>query len=129
MLDISALVKQHASPLPLRIRRYALRAGSGGVGAFPGGDGLVREYEFLTDTSVTVISERRRRPPYGVQGGSSGTMGRNTLIRDGQEQPLRGKIEFQARPGDRLRIETPGGGAYGKLEVRSLKSEKDRSTL
>ena len=114
--------------LPLRIRRYALRAGSGGAGAFPGGDGLVREYEFLTDTSVTVISERRRRAPYGVQGGSPGTMGRNTLIRDGQEQPLRGKIELQARPGDRLRIETPGGGAYGKLEVRSLKSEEDRST-
>jgi N-methylhydantoinase B/oxoprolinase/acetone carboxylase alpha subunit len=78
--------------LPLRIRRYALRTGSGGAGAFPGGDGLVREYEFLTDTSVTVISERRRKSPYGVQGGSPGSPGRNTLIRDGREQPLRGKV-------------------------------------
>jgi N-methylhydantoinase B/oxoprolinase/acetone carboxylase alpha subunit len=113
--------------LPLRIRRYALRTGSGGAGAFPGGDGLVREYEFLTETSVTVISERRRRPPYGAQGGSPGTTGRNTLVRDGTEETLRGKVEFRARAGDRLRIETPGGGGYGhihdKLEVRSLKSE------
>jgi N-methylhydantoinase B/oxoprolinase/acetone carboxylase alpha subunit len=117
--------------LPIRIRRYALRAGSGGAGAFPGGDGLVREYEFLTDTSVTVISERRRRPPYGVQGGSAGSMGRNTLIRDGTEQALRGKVELHARPGDRLRIETPGGGGYGKVtsekpEVRKRSQHAER---
>jgi N-methylhydantoinase B/oxoprolinase/acetone carboxylase alpha subunit len=101
--------------LPLRIRRYALRQGSGGAGAFPGGEGLVREYEFLTDTSVTVLSERRLRAPYGAQGGAPGAIGRNTLIRrDGSEQVLRGKTELHVQPGDRLRIETPGGGGYGR---------------
>ena len=100
--------------LPLRIRRYALRQGSGGAGAFPGGEGLVREYEFLTDTSVTVLSERRLRAPYGAQGGAPGARGRNTLIRrDGSEQVLRGKTELHVQHGDRLRIETPGGGGYG----------------
>jgi N-methylhydantoinase B/oxoprolinase/acetone carboxylase alpha subunit len=101
--------------LPLRIRRYALRHGSGGAGAFPGGEGLVREYEFLTDASVTVLSERRRRAPYGAQGGAPGGSGRNTLIRrDGPEEVLPGKTELHVQPGDRLRIETPGGGGYGR---------------
>ena len=68
----------------------------------------------LTATSVTVISERRRGAPYGVRGGAPGASGRNTLIRDGQEQVLPGKVQLQLRPGDRLRIETPGGGGYGK---------------
>ena len=102
--------------LPLRIRRYALRQGSGGAGAFPGGEGLVREYEFLTDTSVTVLSERRRRAPYGAQGGAPGSRGRNTLIRrDGREEPLPGKTELHLHAGDRLRIETPGGGGWGHV--------------
>jgi N-methylhydantoinase B/oxoprolinase/acetone carboxylase alpha subunit len=99
--------------LPLRIRQYRLRRDSAGRGKFPGGEGLVREYEALTPTSVTLLSERRRGEPYGVQGGGPGGRGRNTLIRDGVEQPLRGKIELLLRPGDRLRIETPGGGGWG----------------
>ena len=99
--------------LPVRIRQYALRKDSAGAGQFPGGEGIVREYEMLTDTSVTVLSERRRRPPYGARGGSPGGRGRNTLIRDGREQPLPGKIQLDLRAGDRLRIETPGGGGYG----------------
>jgi N-methylhydantoinase B/oxoprolinase/acetone carboxylase alpha subunit len=99
--------------LPLRIRRYSLRHGSGGAGRFPGGDGLVREYELLAEASVTVLSERRTLAPYGAQGGKPGASGRNTLIRDGREERLPGKIELQLRPGDRLRIETPGGGGYG----------------
>jgi len=102
--------------LPVRIRRYALRSDSAGAGAFPGGQGIVREYEMLTDTAVTVLSERRLRPPYGAAGGSPGGCGRNTLIRDGLEQPLPGKIEMRLKPGDRLRIETPGGGGYGADE-------------
>ena len=102
--------------LPLRIRRYSLRHGSGGAGRFPGGDGLVREYELLAEASVTVLSERRTLAPYGAQGGKPGTSGRNTLIRDGREERLPGKIELQLRPGDRLRIETPGGGGYGDGE-------------
>lgn len=99
--------------LPVRIREYALRRDSAGAGRFPGGEGIVREYEMLTDTSVTVLSERRRRAPYGALGGQPGGRGRNTLIRDGQAQALPGKVEMRLRPGDRLRIETPGGGGYG----------------
>jgi N-methylhydantoinase B/oxoprolinase/acetone carboxylase alpha subunit len=100
--------------LPVRIVRYQLRRDSGGRGQFNGGDGLVREYEMLAESSVTILSDRRRLAPYGVQGGSPGASGRNVLIRDGQEQSLPGKIELRLRPGDRLRIETPGGGGYGK---------------
>jgi len=114
--------------LPVRIRQYAIRKGSGGDGASRGGDGLVREYEMLTDTSVTVLSERRRGRPYGVLGGEPGQPGRNTLIRDGKEQPLPGKIELQLREGDRLRIETPGGGGYGtpsNAHVRTPKKAAD----
>ena len=101
--------------LPVRIRQYALRKNSGGAGAFEGGDGLVREYEILTDTSVTLLTERRTGQPYGVQGGSSGASGKNTLIRDGREETLPGKIEMRLRAGDRLRVETPGGGGYGDV--------------
>jgi N-methylhydantoinase B/oxoprolinase/acetone carboxylase alpha subunit len=99
--------------LPVRIRQYRLRTGSGGAGAARGGDGLVREYEALADMTVTILSERRVRAPYGAQGGSPGASGRNTLIRDGREQTLPGKVEMRLLPGDRLRIETPGGGGYG----------------
>jgi N-methylhydantoinase B/oxoprolinase/acetone carboxylase alpha subunit len=102
--------------LPIRVRQYRLRAGSGGAGASTGGDGLVREYEALTEMSVTVLSDRRQRPPYGAQGGDAGARGRNVLIRDGVEQELPGKIELRLRAGDRLRIETPGGGGYGRVE-------------
>jgi N-methylhydantoinase B/oxoprolinase/acetone carboxylase alpha subunit len=99
--------------LPVRIRRYALRSGSGGSGRFPGGEGLVREYEMLTDTAVTILSDRRRFPPYGMRGGSPGKLGRNTLVRAGRGQRLPGKVQLELRSGDRLRIETPGGGGYG----------------
>jgi N-methylhydantoinase B/oxoprolinase/acetone carboxylase alpha subunit len=99
--------------LPVRIRRYGLRQDSSGAGEFPGGEGIVREYEVLTDATVTLLSERRRGAPYGVRGGQPGGRGRNTLIRDGREQPLPGKVEIQLRPGDRLRIESPGGGGWG----------------
>jgi N-methylhydantoinase B/oxoprolinase/acetone carboxylase alpha subunit len=100
--------------LPVRIRQYRLRRDSGGAGAAPGGEGIVREYETLVDTSVTVLSDRRRRPPYGALGGKPGACGRNTLVRNGREETLPGKIQLQLHPGDRLRIETPGGGGYGQ---------------
>jgi N-methylhydantoinase B/oxoprolinase/acetone carboxylase alpha subunit len=99
--------------LPVRIRQYALRHGSGGAGAARGGDGIVREYEMLTDTSVTLLSDRRERAPYGAAGGAPGACGRNTLIRDGREETLPGKVQMTLHAGDRLRIETPGGGGYG----------------
>ena len=93
---------------PVRINRYSLRPGSGGDGARRGGDGVIREYEFLADASLAILSERRKLAPTGAQGGEPGMTGRNTL--DGRELPSKGN--FQVRRGSRLRIETPGGGGY-----------------
>jgi N-methylhydantoinase B/oxoprolinase/acetone carboxylase alpha subunit len=101
--------------LPVRIRQYALRRDSGGAGAAPGGEGLVREYEALAAMTVTILSDRREVPPYGAQGGAPGRVGRNVLIRDGVETLLPGKVQLDLGPGDRLRIETPGGGGYGAI--------------
>jgi N-methylhydantoinase B len=73
----------------------------------------VREYEFLADATATILSDRRIHAPWGAAGGSPGGRGRNILIRDGIENVLPGKVELQLKPGDRLRIETPGGGGWG----------------
>jgi len=94
---------------PLRIERYTVRRGSGGKGAHRGGDGIVRQYRFLRDAEVSLLTERRRLAPWGVQGGSPGTRGRNEL--DGEALP--GKISFKAVKGQTLTIKTPGGGGYG----------------
>lgn len=99
---------------PLRIVSYRVRRGSGGEGRHRGGDGILREYEFLAPAEVTLLSDRRARGPWGLAGGSPGEPGRNTVIRAGRETPLPAKIRFEIAPGDRLRIETPGGGAWGK---------------
>ena len=104
--------------LPVRIRQYRLRRDSAGTGQYPGGEGIVREYEMLTGTDVTVLSERRRRRPYGANGGGPGGAGRNTLVRDGREVAIAGKTWLHLSPGDRLRIESPGGGGYGEAEER-----------
>ncbi len=93
---------------PVRIARYALRRGSGGAGLRRGGDGVIREYEFLADASLALLSERRRRGPAGAEGGEAGLPGRNLL--NGSELPSKGN--FEVRTGDVLRIETPGGGGY-----------------
>jgi len=102
------------SYLPLRIRRYGLRRGSGGTGAKRGGDGIVREYEFLVPADLTIMSERRRFPPYGLRGGRPGAKGRNILISGGRAKTLGGKVSTRVGPGDVLRVETPGGGGYGR---------------
>jgi len=94
---------------PLRVTRYEIRRGSGGAGAQPGGDGVVRELEALRALDYSLITERRRRPPPGAGGGHPGKPGRNLL--DGDELP--GKTTGVLGPGQRLRIETPGGGGYG----------------
>jgi len=107
--------------LPLRIRRYALRPGSGGAGRNAGGDGIVREYEFSLPADVTIMSERRTFAPYGLRGGRPGGLGRNTLISNGRVVRLRSKASFRVEPGDILRIETPGGGGYGPLPKRKRK--------
>jgi N-methylhydantoinase B/oxoprolinase/acetone carboxylase alpha subunit len=100
--------------LPLRIRTYALRKDSAGAGQFPGGQGLVREYEILTPTQATLLTDRRESQPYGAQGGEPGGSGRNTLIHaDGTQERLPAKVRLELKPGDRLRIETPGGGGFG----------------
>ena len=98
---------------PVRVRAYKVRRGSGGPGHHAGGDGILRELEFLAPAEVTVLSDRRQRAPYGLQGGAPGSTGRNTLIRAGKSRILPGKTRFDAVPGDILRIETPGGGGFG----------------
>ena len=98
---------------PFRITRYALRRGSGGAGQQRGGDGVVREYELLAPATVTLLSERRAAAPWGLAGGADGQPGRNTLVRAGGEEALPAKFTRRLAPGDRLRIETPGGGGWG----------------
>jgi N-methylhydantoinase B len=99
--------------LPLRVNVYGLRDGSGGAGRHRGGDGILREYEFLAPAQVTINSERRIYAPYGLQGGGEGERGVNRLIRDGDETSLGGKWAGRLLPGDRIMIETPGGGGWG----------------
>lgn len=99
---------------PFRVRRYAYRHGSGGVGKHRGGDGLVREIELLGAAQVTLLADRRKFGPYGLHGGRPGTRGRNTLIQNGSETELPGKCNIQVSAGDILRIETPGGGGWGE---------------
>jgi len=93
---------------PLRIRRYRLRIGSGGKGRKKGGDGLSREYEFLAPAQVTLLTERRSHSPWGLMGGQDGLPGENRL--NGRILPA--KVSLQVDAGDRLLIETPGGGGY-----------------
>jgi N-methylhydantoinase B/oxoprolinase/acetone carboxylase alpha subunit len=100
--------------LPLKIRSYRLRRGSGGRGAQPGGDGIVREYEFGVPVQLTVISERRRFAPYGAAGGASAAAGRNSVESRGRTRTLGGKDNVKLGPGDVLKVETPGGGGYGR---------------
>jgi N-methylhydantoinase B len=99
--------------LPLQIRAYQLREGSGGAGRFRGGDGIRRVYRFLAPATVTVNSERRRSTPYGLHGGDSGAPGCNTHLHGGTARVIGAKATIQAEPGDELSIETPGGGGWG----------------
>jgi N-methylhydantoinase B len=100
--------------LPLLVREYALRRGSGGAGAHRGGDGVVRELEALSDMTFSLIAERRRRAPAGAAGGEPGQRGRDTLIDShDRSQRLPAKTTGTLHAGERLRIETPGGGGYG----------------
>ncbi len=99
---------------PLRVTEYALRRGSGGAGAHHGGDGVIREFEALEPMTFSLITERRRHAPRGAAGGHDGTPGRNLL--NGRE--LEPKARGMLRPGDRLRLETPGGGGYGEPRPR-----------
>ena len=99
---------------PLRVRSYSLRPGSGGSGRFRGGDGIVREIEVLTDCEVTLLADRRSRGPWGLSGGSDGAAGKATIVHgDDGPEPMPGKFSARLRKGERIRIETPGGGGWG----------------
>jgi len=99
---------------PFKVIEYSIRKNSGGKGKNPGGDGLIREYEFLADVEVTIISERRTHAPWGLQGGESGMPGKNKVITSDGEREVGPKVNLKLTKGDRLRVETPGGGGWGK---------------
>jgi N-methylhydantoinase B len=101
--------------LPVRVEQYSLRRGSGGAGQHPGGDGLRRDLRFLVPVTATVLSERRRRAPWGLQGGQPGTAGCNLLINaDGQAEVLPAKFTRRVEAGEVLSLQSPGGGGWGK---------------
>ncbi len=102
--------------IPIRVRRYSLRRGSGGTGRWRGGDGIVREIELLTEAQVGILSDRRKRGPYGLAGGAEGATGLNELLQDGHARPLPSKCSLEAPAGAVLRILTPGGGGWGREE-------------
>jgi N-methylhydantoinase B len=122
---------------PFRVTKYALRRSppgsaallresesSGGDGKHRGGDGIVRELELQTEATVTLLSDRRRTRPYGLAGGSDGEPGRTTVVRlDGSTEVLPGKCSVLLQRGERIRVETPGGGGWGPPEARSEGSE------
>jgi len=101
---------------PLRVLRYAIRKGTGGMGKFRGGEGVQRDIELLTNAQVTLLTERRDRGPYGINGGQPGNPGQNLIIRGEKEISLPGKGSVDLQSGDILSIRTPGGGGYGKVE-------------
>ncbi len=99
---------------PFRVRRYSFRPNSGGDGKFRGGDGIIREIEVLTDAEVTLLSDRRKTQPYGLSGGKAGASGSGDILRNnGTREPLAGKASVRLKKGERVRIETPGGGGWG----------------
>ncbi len=101
---------------PFLVKEYSIRRKTGGKGLHHGGDGIVKEIELLTDAEVTVLSERRKRVPYGLFGGEPGKPGRNIIINNCKETKMPGKFTTVLEKGETLRIETPGGGGYGKAK-------------
>ncbi|HLM19835.1 MAG TPA: hydantoinase B/oxoprolinase family protein, partial [Acidimicrobiia bacterium] len=102
--------------LPLRVRRYGLRRGSGGAGTHAGGDGIWRDLEVLAATEVSLVTERRTAAPPGLAGGAPGAVGENWLLPAGDESRARrlpDKCTVHLAPGDVLRVLTPGGGGWG----------------
>ncbi len=99
---------------PFRISRYGLREKSGGSGKWEGGSGLVRTYHFLQSAEVTLLSDRRRTRPYGLNGGHPGQPGIDYLVKNREKKGLPGKCTFSVEEGEELSVETPGGGGYGK---------------
>ncbi len=99
---------------PVRLRRFAIRRGSGGAGRRCGGDGIIREFEFLAPLTLSLLSQRRTRPPFGLRGGQPGLPGAQVLHRaDGTTETLPGCVQRSVGPGDVFTLETPGGGGFG----------------
>jgi 5-oxoprolinase (ATP-hydrolysing) len=112
LTDVEVLERR----FPVRVQRFAIRSGTGGDGRFRGGDGVVREIEFLVPMQGSILSNRRRTLPFGLVGGGPGAPGRNTIVRaSGRTEQVPAAAEMTFEPGDRLIIETPGGGAYGTV--------------
>lgn len=106
---------------PFRIVQYSLRKNSGGDGRRKGGEGIIREYELLKPATVTMLSERRRKAPSGLQGGEDGAVGQNVRVDiEGNETLMPSKFSERFEAGERLRIVTPGGGGYGDKKYRCL---------
>ncbi len=101
---------------PVRLRRFAIRRGSGGAGHWRGGDGVVREFEFLAPLTLSWLTQHREQPPYGMDGGSAGALGRQQWFKNGAWHPLASGGSADVAPGDRLLMETPGGGGWGAPE-------------
>jgi len=102
--------------LPIMINSYSIRKDSGGKGEFNGGNGIIREFKFLTEAEATIISERRNYSPYGINGGGAGKKGINLFINEEGKKQLPAKTSFLVKPGNILRIESPGGGGWGKTK-------------
>ncbi|KAI0266373.1 Hydantoinase B/oxoprolinase [Gloeopeniophorella convolvens] len=135
--DVEILERRY----PVLVHTFGLRTGSAGAGRYRGGEGVVRELEFLEPLQVSILSERRTRAPYGLEGGAPGGLGRNTWIKQGREDDgdapeggapaarevnIGGKATIRMGKGDRLRIETPGGGGWGlpSEEEEALRSDE-----
>ncbi len=99
---------------PLMVEEYSIRNNSGGKGLYKGGDGIIRMIKILKDAEVTVLSERRKFLPYGLNGGEPGKAGKNMIFVKGEWKKMPGKFHINLKAGDKVRIETPGGGGYGK---------------
>ena len=109
---------------PLRVREYRIRKGSGGKGKHNGGDGVVREIETLAPARMSLLSDRRKTAPYGLQGGEDGEVGTASIISGGKKRSLKSKGSWELKAGDRVRIETPGGGGFGKAVKRRRRPQE-----
>jgi N-methylhydantoinase B len=101
---------------PLRVREYKIRKGSGGKGKQKGGDGVIREIETLAPARMSLLADRRKRGPYGLFGGDDGQPGSAAIIRHGRARKIGSKGSWELEAGDRVRIETPGGGGFGEAK-------------